>query len=86
MKVLFFTADWCPTCKAMYPVWEKIIVNNTGIDYSIEDCTSSQEEAIKYRVSQLPTFVMVDDLGNEVGRFNGFKNETSFQKWIECLG
>jgi len=85
MIVFFFTANWCPTCKAMYKTWEDIIVNNTTVNFQLIDCTDNTEMANKYKVAQLPTFIMTDDNETEVGRFTGFKNAYSFQKWLDEL-
>lgn len=85
MIIYFFTANGCSVCKAMYKIWEEIIVNNTTITFQLVDCTNNLEMAKKFTVTQLPTFIMTDGNDTEVGRFFGYKNIASFQKWLDEL-
>ena len=77
-RVLFFYANWCPTC---IPVDKEIQANSTRIpegtiiyraNYNDSE-TDANEEALadKYNVTYQHTFVIIDDEGNEVTKWNG---------------
>lgn len=83
MRVLFFTADWCPNCKSMYPIWNEIVEGNTKADYRLIDCSTDTQEAAKYKVVNIPAFLITDDNGIEIGRKTGYMAKNSFQKWLD---
>lgn len=85
MTILFFTADWCGICKSMYPIWNKMTEHNTSFAYELVDCTNDTEKAIQYTVSNLPTFLAVDEIGTPIDRRSGFLSELNFQKWLDSL-
>lgn len=70
--VLFFHADWCPTCRAadkdinkkLDQIPEDIVILKT--DYDKE--TELKE---KYGITYQHTFVQVDGQGNEITKWNG---------------
>jgi thioredoxin-like negative regulator of GroEL len=49
------------------------------------DCTNDTEKAIQYTVSNLPTFLAVDEIGTPIDRRSGFLSELNFQKWLDSL-
>lgn len=77
-KVLFFFANWCPTCKdvdeslnknkSKIPTDIEIIkVNYNDSDTDAED----KELARKYGITYQHTFVQIDENGNEITKWNG---------------
>ena len=76
--VLFFYANWCPTC---IPIDKEFKDRNTEIpgDVSIfqvnynDSETDSEEKvlAAKYGVTYQHTFVQIDKEGNEITKWNG---------------
>lgn len=85
MTLLFFTASWCGVCKSMYPIWNKMVENNTTFEYNTVDCTDDVEMARQYNVGTLPTFIAVDKIGTPIDRRQGYMNEHTFQKWLDSL-
>lgn len=79
MKVLKFYADWCGPCKALSRVLEKVQVNTPIEEVNIDD---NVEVASKYGIRGVPTCVLVDDTGKEVGRRVGMMNEQQFRDFI----
>ena len=66
-----FYADWCGPCVAMNPVIEEL-EKEVGDKVEIKkiDVDQNQEEASKYGVMSIPTYIILKD-GQEVERFVG---------------
>lgn len=64
MQILFFTASWCGACKQM----KKQMQN---IDYVEKDVETHASLANQYGIKTLPTFLFLDDNGDEVKRIVG---------------
>lgn len=77
-RVLFFYASWCPTCQ---PVNNDLMNKSTQIpenytvirvNYNDSDTDSFEKElAEKYAVTYQHTFVVIDEEGNEITKWNG---------------
>lgn len=77
-RVLFFYANWCPTCR---PVDAEIQANSDKIpeeltiirvNYNDTDTDQAEKElARKYNVTYQHTFVLFDESGNEIAKWNG---------------
>ena len=55
-KILYFTASWCPPCKKIAPVFEKLsgdFAETTFVKIDIDDHRDLAEE---YNISSVPTF------------------------------
>jgi thioredoxin 1 len=68
-KLLFFGASWCNPCKAMKPVVAELQAG--GLDVEYIDVGSEDERAEKYKVTSIPTFVVLGEDGTQVGRETG---------------
>lgn len=81
-RVLFFYANWCPTCK---PADEDFTNNVNNIPQNVvivrvnyNDSDTDQDEkdlAKKYGITYQHTYVQIDTAGNEVKKWNGGKLE-----------
>lgn len=70
--VLFFNAQWCPTCRAL----TKDIQNNVSVipeDVLIlnTDYDSEKDLRRKYGVTYQHTLVQIDSLGNQIKKWSG---------------
>lgn len=79
MKKLFlFTAEWCPGCKTLEPVMDKISatipVEKINIDYEMDRARSAN-------VMSVPTVVLAEN-GQEIKRFIGAK---SYEQMLEFI-
>lgn len=83
IELLDFYADWCPPCQQMKPVFEELEKEFEGrLGFKKIDVDSEGEEAAKFKVMSIPTFVILKD-GKEVDRKVGAVNKEVFKSWIE---
>ncbi len=82
IKLLDFWASWCSPCKMMEPVIEELEKELAGkIEIEKINVDEKQEEASKYGVMSIPTYVVLKD-DKEIGRKIGV---TSKQDLLELL-
>ena len=71
-KLLYFGADWCASCKALWPVVEREAPEK---GFEVKYCDMDTEEVVdmaeKFGVRSLPTLVVVDEDCNEIKRAVG---------------
>jgi len=71
-KVLFFHANWCPTCKvADRDIKDNINNIPDGAVIIKTDYDSERGLKTKYGVTYQHTFVVIDDNGEEISKWNG---------------
>lgn len=88
--ILEFSTTWCGPCKEMKPHVEELIRK----DYPVRvlDAEEQSDLAHNYRVTRVPTFVVVDPEGNELGRSEGVQSASALasqfrvikSKWAEA--
>ena len=79
-----FWAEWCPPCKAMEPVVERLADELAGkVTIGKLDVDNNQEIAIRYGVMGIPTLGMFRE-GKLVDRMIGFPGgKAPIKAWIE---
>lgn len=77
-RVLFFYANWCPTCKAADGSFTKDLAQLPGdvtlIKVNYNDTETDQVEkdlAKQYGITYQHTFVQIDAAGKEITKWNG---------------
>ena len=85
MKVLKFSAIWCPSCLIMNNVINKIKeeyeLEITNYDYDMDE-----EIVKKFDIGNvLPVLIFVDEKGHEIKRVIGEKSKKELEKIIEDL-
>jgi thioredoxin-related protein len=74
-RLLEFSSQHCASCGRMATIVKSMEHNCTARDGTILRIDVDEDEggtlAERYRVNQLPTFVMIDSKGDEVGRLTG---------------
>ena len=86
-RVLFFYANWCPTCRPADADFnqnsEKIPVDVVVIRVNYNDDQTDEDEkaiAAKYGVTYQHTFVQINTNGEEVTKWNGGKTSELLTK------
>ena len=79
-----FWAEWCPPCKAMEPVVERLADELAGkVTIGKLDVDNNQEIAIRYGVMGIPTLGIFRE-GKLVDRMIGFPGgKAPIKAWIE---
>ena len=71
-RVLFFHAVWCPTCKIANEEFNSNLERiPEGVALIKTDYDKETELKKKYNITYQHTFVLVDDEGNEIKKWNG---------------
>lgn len=70
MNILKFFGSWCNPCKALSKSLE-----DAGIEHQSIDVDENEELTEKYNVMSVPTIVILDKDGNEIGRFIGSRTK-----------
>lgn len=83
LELLDFYADWCPPCKVMGPIIEELKEEFEGrVGFKKINVDKNQDEASKYGVMSIPTFVMLKE-GQEVSRKMGALSKAEFANWLK---
>ena len=80
MKVIKIGGKTCPECKVMRPRWEEIEKEMPDLKTEYYEIETHPEIIKKYRVLEIPTFLFLDEAGNELSRL---KNIQTKERLIE---
>ncbi|ADX98310.1 thioredoxin family protein [Mycoplasma suis] len=84
--VIDFYADWCPPCRQLMPVLEKLSISDKfrdTIQFVKVNVTQFAELARKYEVSSIPTLVFSSLNKDQVEKHLGFKDEDQLTSLLE---
>jgi thioredoxin 1 len=83
--LLDFGADWCPPCKMLHPVIERISLEYNGkLDVYEVDVDKNQSLSQRFGISGVPTVLLFKD-GKEVNRLVGFRDFDTLKGEIDGL-
>ncbi len=69
-SVLYFTATWCPPCKAIKPLYEELSSKYSNVAFGKVDVDDNSDAALEFNITSVPTFVFFD--GEDIlERFSG---------------
>lgn len=68
--ILYFTATWCPPCKMIKPVYEKMSSAHPEVKFGKVDVDDNQEASMNHEIQAVPTFIVFKDNG-VIDRFSG---------------
>ena len=85
MKVLVFTAAWCPACLIMKPRWNEVAAKAPWLETIHYDFDAAEAAVQQYAVSdKLPAFIFLDAEGKEIRRLVGeFSQDQLWEEIIE---
>ena len=83
-KLLDFYSDACRPCRMMDPIVESII-SQVGSDVGLEkiDVVEESKRVRVHGVTAVPTFILLNEDGFEVGRKIGAIPAPTFRDWIK---
>ncbi|ONI78062.1 thiol reductase thioredoxin [Actinosynnema sp. ALI-1.44] len=86
LVILDFGATWCPPCRQLKPVIEKLAGQYGGRFLLGEvDADTSRDLVSRYRIQYLPTLVPVRNAAElPNSRMIGFKGESALRTWIDA--
>lgn len=70
MNILKFFGTWCNPCKILTKS-----MNEAGIEHQAINVDENEELVEQYHIKSVPTVVILDSEGEELGRFVGFKTK-----------
>lgn len=76
-----FWAAWCGPCRMVAPVLEELADQNEGVRIAKLNVDDSQELAVRYGVSSIPTFILFKD-GEPADRMMGAMPKSAFEDFI----
>ena len=82
-SVLYFTATWCPPCKAIAPIYAEMAKNYDGVAFGKVDIDDDQESAAKFEIRAVPTFVFSEG-EKVVNTFTG-ADQNQLEKHVQDL-
>ncbi len=72
-----FSAEWCPPCRQMKPVFQKLQTEFEGkVDLVTVDVDDNRDLAERYNVTSIPTLVYISPSGKELYRTVGLQTES----------
>jgi thioredoxin 1 len=80
-------SDRCTSCRAMIPVLEELrCVNSEELEVTFIDVWDEPERGEAFGVRMIPTQVLLDPGGREIGRHTGFWAADDIRERFESLG
>lgn len=83
MKILKFSAIWCPECLVMRPMWVEIEKEMPELEIEHYDADENQEIMGKYNITHIPTFIFLDQEDSEFLRLRGVQNKEDLKNIIK---
>ena len=77
-----FWADWCPPCRVLTPVLEKVVNGHQGeLLLAKVEVDENMHLAGRYKLRGFPTVILFVK-GEEIGRFSGARSEQQVRAFI----
>lgn len=87
MKVLKLSTSWCPPCRALAPVFEKVSKSKefNSIEFIALDVEQEQDNELvkKFQVRSVPTLYILDDNDEVIGTARGYHSEEQLKQFIK---
>lgn len=85
MKIMLFSTSTCPVCPKAERVAREVMPDYPQVTFVKYKANKGEGKRISahYMVMGVPTFLMLDDSGNEIKRIVGVPSENSLRKQVE---
>jgi thiol-disulfide isomerase/thioredoxin len=84
MKLVYFGAEWCPTCKSMYPIVVKELlrygITENSEKFEYVDVDQQMDRATYNNICNLPCIQIEDGNGDVLERHVGMMNISDIKK------
>lgn len=80
--IYYFTADWCQPCKRTRPIVEELNKDQSLAKFQIIDVDDNMDLASNFKVTSVPTFILLDGEGKEINRIIGGKTRKELEDFI----
>lgn len=78
-----FWADWCPPCRVLTPVLERVVRESAGAWRLAKiEADENMRLAGRYQLRGFPTVILFVD-GAEVGRFSGARSDAFVRDFVD---
>lgn len=77
-----FWAEWCPPCRALTPVLERVVHMRRDVRLAKVDADENMKLAGRYRLRGFPTVILFRH-GEELGRFSSARTAQWVQAFLE---
>ncbi len=88
-EVIFFSTNWCPSCKSFASTWtdaERRFKGKVKFSHLNAEDAANWKEVARYRPRAYPTIVYLDGKGNVIENGPGAPGGLTFQEHIKTLG
>ena len=79
MVAVDFTASWCPPCKRIGPIFEKMTEGNSEVVFIKEDVDNNDETVAACKIECMPTFQFYKN-SSKVDKYSGADENTLKEK------
>jgi thiol-disulfide isomerase/thioredoxin len=90
MKLVYYGAEWCPTCKSMYPIVVKEMlrygITEDSEKFEYVDVDMQMDRANYNNICNLPCMQVENDTGDVLERYVGMQNISVIKKICEKVG
>ncbi len=76
-----FWADWCPPCRALTPVLERVVRMRHDIRLAKVEADDNMKLAGRYQLRGFPTVILFRN-GEEAARFSGARTAQQVQEFL----
>ena len=83
--VVDFWAIWCPPCRLMSPVLDKVVAKFPGTTFAKVNAPENADLSTEYQIQTIPAFLLFKD-GTLVHRWNGSSSAEQFEGILRSHG
>ncbi len=83
MRMIRFTALWCPSCLFMRPRWDKVFAAYPDVPILTYDFDECPEEVAHWKIGPILPVLILEEDGKEITRLTGEKSIKELTRWAE---